>query len=67
MSRGHGTYLLDGTLISSVSGHVEKVNRLVTARPIKCRYNPEIGDVVVGRITEVSGELICIFWLNLYR
>lgn len=52
--RGHGTYLYEGELIASVAGIVERVNRLICVRPLKSRYNGEIGDVVVGRIIEVQ-------------
>lgn len=52
--RGHGTYLDKEQLLSSVAGVVEKVNKLITVRPLKTRYNGEIGDVVVGRIVEVQ-------------
>jgi len=30
------------------------VNKLVSVRPVQSRYNPEVGDLVVGRITEVG-------------
>jgi exosome complex RNA-binding protein Rrp4 len=40
-------------VISSVAGTIERVNKLVTVRAIRTRYNPEVGDLVVGRITEV--------------
>jgi len=33
---------------------IERVNKLVIVRAIKTRYNPEVGDLVVGRITEVQ-------------
>ncbi|VIO89103.1 Uncharacterized protein BM_BM13805 [Brugia malayi] len=52
--RGHGTYTRDDNLIASVAGTVEQVNKLVSVRPLKSRYNGEIGDVVIGRITEVQ-------------
>lgn len=39
---------------ASVAGVVEQVNRLISVRPIKNRYNGEVGDVVIGRITEVQ-------------
>jgi exosome complex component RRP4 len=35
---------------------VERVNKLITVRPLKARYMPEVGDVVVGRITEVAAN-----------
>ncbi|PNF39909.1 Exosome complex component RRP4 [Cryptotermes secundus] len=52
--RGHGTYMEEDALTASVAGVVEQVNKLISVRPIKNRYNGEIGDVVVGRITEVQ-------------
>ncbi|KAJ8934588.1 hypothetical protein NQ314_013264 [Rhamnusium bicolor] len=52
--RGHGTYEENGALKSSVAGVREQVNNLISVRPLKSRYNGEVGDVVVGRITEVQ-------------
>ncbi|TFK28642.1 exosome complex exonuclease rrp4 [Coprinopsis marcescibilis] len=52
--RGHGTYVDNDEVIASVTGTIERVNRLVTVRPVNSRYNPEIGDLVVGRIAEVQ-------------
>ncbi|KAJ2914476.1 hypothetical protein MD484_g5939, partial [Candolleomyces efflorescens] len=52
--RGHGTYVDNEEVIASVAGTVERVNRLVTVRAATSRYNPEVGDLVVGRITEVQ-------------
>ncbi|KAI0812554.1 hypothetical protein BC629DRAFT_1280262 [Irpex lacteus] len=52
--RGHGTYVENDEVISSVAGTVERVNKLITVRAARTRYNPEVGDLVVGRITEVQ-------------
>ncbi|KAI2664170.1 Exosome complex component RRP4 [Labeo rohita] len=52
--RGHGTYMDEDRLTASVAGEVERVNKLICVRPLKTRYNGEVGDVVVGRITEVQ-------------
>jgi len=52
--RGHGTYVDSEEVVASVAGTVERVNKLVTVRAIRSRYNPEVGDLVVGRITEVQ-------------
>jgi exosome complex component RRP4 len=41
-------------LLASVSGVVERVNKLVSVRPLRSRYTGEVGDVVVGRIVEVN-------------
>ena len=59
--RGHNTYMAEAAdgagaavLTSSVCGAVERVNKLVCARPVRSRYFPEVGDVVVGRVVEVA-------------
>ncbi|XP_034048720.1 exosome complex component RRP4 [Thalassophryne amazonica] len=52
--RGHGTYVDDEKLTASVAGEVQRVDKLICVRPLKTRYNGEVGDVVVGRITEVQ-------------
>merc|ERR1719187_1388755 len=52
--RGHGTYLEGDKLQSSVAGIVERVNKLIRVEPLKTRYNGEVGDVVVGRVTELA-------------
>jgi len=52
--RGHGCFEKDGKLIASVCGTIERVNKLITVKPLRARYAAEIGDVIVGRVTEVS-------------
>uniref|UniRef100_A0A3P9J0C0 Exosome component 2 n=1 Tax=Oryzias latipes TaxID=8090 RepID=A0A3P9J0C0_ORYLA len=52
--RGHGTYVDEEKLTASVAGEVERVDKLICVRPLKTRFNGEVGDVVVGRITEVQ-------------
>ncbi|KAG6000608.1 hypothetical protein E4U21_005281 [Claviceps maximensis] len=53
--RGHGTYVLPSTqsITSSLAGTLTKTNKLLSVRPLRARYTPEIGDLVVGRILEV--------------
>ena len=78
--RGHGTQVVDGALVATVCGVIQRVNKLISVVPVKarsvtlpsnlarvcsnpdtsltsfrplCRYNPELGDVVIGRVTEV--------------
>ena len=41
-------------LCSSVAGVVQRVNKLISVTPLKTKYQGEIGDVIVGRITEVQ-------------
>jgi len=52
--RGHGTYVEDGEIKSSVVGVVKQINKLISVIPIKSKYTGEIGDVVVGRVTEIQ-------------
>jgi exosome complex component RRP4 len=54
--RGHGTYVPAGetTIISTVAGHMHKTNKLLSVQPLRARYQPEIGDLVVGRIVSVQ-------------
>lgn len=60
--RGHGSYLQDSTdtegpqLVASIAGEIERVNKLISVRPVKARYIGEIGDLVVGRISAVESK-----------
>ena len=45
--RGHGSYIVsssdnsDTQLVSSVAGEIERVNKLISVRPVKQRYSGE--------------------------
>lgn len=59
--RGHGTYLSSPSLgeqaiTSSLAGIVTRTNKLLSVRPLRARYTPEVGDLVVGRIVEVQAK-----------
>lgn len=64
--RGHGTYTSaqdanndddDGTaIVSSLAGVISRTNKLLSVRPLRARYTPEVGDLVVGRIVEVQSK-----------
>lgn len=58
--RGHGTYAdtrgSAGGIVSSLAGTVIRTNRLLSVRPLRARYAPEVGDLVVGRIVEVQAR-----------
>ncbi|CAK7214003.1 Exosome complex component rrp4 [Sporothrix bragantina] len=58
--RGHGTYAATtgpaGGIVSSLAGTVMRTNRLLSVRPLRARYAPEVGDLVVGRIVEVQAR-----------
>ncbi|XP_022869054.1 exosome complex component RRP4 homolog [Olea europaea var. sylvestris] len=52
--KGHGTAELDGRVVATLCGVVERVNKLVYVRALRARYKPEIGDIIVGRVIEVA-------------
>ncbi|KAH8821063.1 hypothetical protein F5884DRAFT_893881 [Xylogone sp. PMI_703] len=56
--RGHGTFIEPSSteIKATVAGVVQKTNKLLSVRPLRARYNPEIGDLVVGRIVEVQSK-----------
>ncbi|KAK0108351.1 exosome non-catalytic core subunit rrp4 [Cadophora gregata] len=56
--RGHGTYVATSStdITATVAGTIQKTNKLVSVRPLRARYNPEIGDLVIGRIVEVQAK-----------
>ena len=54
---GHGTQLNDTKdLVANVSGFVERVSKLISVKPSYTRYIGEIGDVIVGRIIDLSNK-----------
>ncbi|RSH81538.1 exosome non-catalytic core subunit rrp4 [Saitozyma podzolica] len=53
---GHGTYVENDQVVSSVTGTIERVNKLISVKPLKSRYIPEVGDLVIGRIVEVGSS-----------
>ena len=54
--RGHGTYVEGNMLVSSVAGVAKRVNKLIAVSAASHRYKGEIGDVIVGRITDAVGK-----------
>ncbi|TKA30748.1 hypothetical protein B0A50_02468 [Salinomyces thailandicus] len=56
--RGHGTFAqADSTSIcSTLAGTLQKTNKLLSIVPLRARYTPEIGDLVIGRIVEVQSR-----------
>lgn len=44
----------DGNIKSSVVGVVKQINKLISVVPLKSKYVGEIGDVVIGRVTEIQ-------------
>lgn len=61
--RGHGTYTNDSSsadlapvIRSTLAGTLQKTNKLLSVVPLRARYTPEIGDLVIGRIVEVQSR-----------
>lgn len=66
--RGHGTYAPSSntkdttntdpstTIRSTLAGTLQKTNKLLSIVPLRARYTPEIGDLVIGRIVEVQSR-----------
>jgi len=54
--RGHGTYTTESSasITATLAGPIKKTNKLLYVAPLRARYTPEIGDLVVGRIVEVQ-------------
>ncbi|KAJ7977459.1 Exosome complex component RRP4 [Quillaja saponaria] len=52
--KGHGTQDLNGQVVATVCGVVERVNKFVYVRALRARYKPETGDIVIGRVIEVA-------------
>ncbi|KAL4558806.1 hypothetical protein LXL04_037008 [Taraxacum kok-saghyz] len=52
--KGHGTTELEGEVVATVCGVIERVNKLVYVRTLRARYKPEVGDIIVGRVLEVA-------------
>lgn len=55
--RGHGTFVDDNNNIyAAVAGPLNRTNKLLTVTPLHCRYMGDIGDVVIGVITEIGSK-----------
>ncbi|KAF2231754.1 hypothetical protein EV356DRAFT_569326 [Viridothelium virens] len=56
--RGHGTTTAGSTqpptISSTLFGTLSRTNKLLSIVPIRTRYTPSIGDLIVGRIATVS-------------
>jgi exosome complex component RRP4 len=47
---------ITGGYYSTVCGVVEKINKLVFVKPLRRKYTGDVGDVIIGRISEVAGD-----------
>lgn len=55
--KGHGTDGDGHSITSTYFGRVHQINKLITVVPVcSLRYAPEVGDVVVGRVTQICNK-----------
>lgn len=55
--KGHGAEIYNKRIISNYLGTVSQINKLITVCPLfSIRYTPEIGDVIVGRVTQIYNK-----------
>ena len=53
---GFGTYVENGKVYSKILGLLDKTDTSVRVIPLKGRYIPSVGDVVIGIVREVSAN-----------
>ena len=41
-------------LIASAAGCIERVNKLISVKPVNSKYIGEVGDLIIGRIVSVE-------------
>lgn len=51
---GSGTYEENNMIYSSIAGIVKLIGKLMMVKPLKRKYIPDVGDIVVGRIMSVD-------------
>ena len=54
--QGKGTYEEKGVIYSSIIGYVNQTDKLVSVIPLKSRYTCKVGDVVIGRVSEIHNK-----------
>ena len=56
--RGHGTTTslspTSNLITATLAGPITPTNKLLSVLPLRARYNPEVGDLVLGRIVSVE-------------
>lgn len=52
--RGHGTQQIGSSLVSTVAGRIDRINRLICVSVSKTRYAGDVGDVVIGRVAQIA-------------
>ncbi|CAD8054599.1 unnamed protein product [Paramecium primaurelia] len=53
---GTNTYEEQGKIFSSTTGTINQTNKLIMIKPIKCSYQPQIGEIVIGQIVQIRDK-----------
>lgn len=53
---GLGVVVRDRKIISTVRGTINQVNQYISVLPITTIYSPNVGDIVVGRVSQVQKQ-----------
>ena len=56
VKKSHGTENTSSSLVSTMAGIVNRMNKLVSVHPTKRRFVGEVGDLVVGRVISVESK-----------
>ena len=56
LTSGHGTYQLEGLIYASVAGVTHLEGNVIWVKPLKRRYKPSSGEIVVGRVVNVDNK-----------
>lgn len=43
-------------ILASIVGRIERINKLICVKPLKSRYMPEVGDVVIGQVKQIANK-----------
>lgn len=66
--KGYGTNIYENNILSSVYGTENHINKLVTVDScFSFKYTPEVGDVVIGRVTQIVNKKWKIFTNSKYE
>jgi exosome complex component RRP4 len=53
---GQGTYEEGDQIYSSLAGITQTTGSLISVKPAKKKYTPDVGDIVIGRIISVENS-----------
>lgn len=59
--RGHGTFVDNEKIVASVTGTVEIVNKLISVKPLKTRYNVYKEQWCINKVREYKISVVLTF------